>query len=65
MKNNSVIIIMLFLLDWKYSFFESKKNFFDIRSEKKFLWIKESFVDSKKISLVQWNRFVYIKENFF
>ena len=32
---------------------------------KQFLWIKESFVNSKKISLTQRNRFVYIKENFF
>ena len=49
----------------KKHFFESKKHFFDIRSKKVFLWIKESFVNSKKISLIQRNRFVYIKENFF
>ena len=35
-----------------WSFFESKKHFFDIRSKKKFLWIEESFVDSKKCSLM-------------
>ena len=40
-------------------------HFFDIRSMKKFLWIKESFVNSKKFSLIQRNRFAYIKGNFF
>ena len=34
------------------SFFQSKKHFFDIRSKKKFLLIEESFVDSKKCSLM-------------
>ena len=34
------------------SFFESKKHFFDIRSKKKFLWIEESFFDSKTFSLM-------------
>ena len=38
-------------------FFESKNNFFDIRSKKKFLWIEESFVDSKKNSLLLTNLF--------
>ena len=46
-------------------FFESKKNFLYLRSKKKFLWIKESFVNSKKCSLIQRNKFVYVKENFF
>ena len=49
---------------WENRFFESKKHFFDMRSRKKFLWIKESFVNSKKCSLIQRNRFVYIKEYF-
>ena len=39
--------------------------FFYIRSKKKFLWIKESFVNFKKISLIQRNKYVQIKENFF
>ena len=30
-----------------------ENSFFDIRSMKKYLWIKESFVNSKKISLVK------------
>ena len=51
-------------LHWENSFFESKEHFFDIRSKKKFLWIKESFVNSKKLSLIQRNRFFHIKENF-
>ena len=34
------------------SFFESKKHFFDIWSKEKCLWIEESFVDSKKCSLM-------------
>ena len=51
--------------NWENSFFESKKHFFDIRSKNKFLWITESFASSKKCSLIQRNRFVYIKENFF
>ena len=50
---------------WENSFFESKKHFSDIRSKKKFLWIKESFVNSKKNSLIRWNLFIYIKEKFF
>ena len=52
-----------FLPHWENSFFESKKHFFYIRSKKKFLLSKESFVNSKKISLFKRNRFVYIKEN--
>ena len=32
---------------------------------KQFLWIKENFVNSKKLSLIQRNRIVYLKENFF
>ena len=36
-----------------------------MRSKNKFIWIKESFVNSKKISLIQRNRFVYITDNFF
>ena len=38
----------------KKSFFESNKHFIDIRS-KKFLGIEKSFVDLKKISLMQIN----------
>ena len=30
-----------------------------------FLWIEESFVNSKTFSLIQRNRFFYIEENFF
>ena len=44
---------------------ERENSFFDLRSKKKFLWIKESFNNSKKISLIQRNRFVYIKEKIF
>ena len=47
------------------SFFESKKHFFDIRSKNKFVWIKESFVDFKNISLMWTNLFLWIKENYF
>ena len=50
---------------WENSFLESKKHFYYIRSKKKFLWIKENFVNSKKFDLIQKNRFVYIKEHFF
>ena len=38
-----------FIQHWENSFFDSKKHFFDIRSKNKFLWIKESFVNSKKL----------------
>ena len=42
-----------------------ENSFFDIRSKKKFLSIEESFVDSKKFSLIQRNFFSpYIKEKF-
>ena len=36
-----------------------------IYGQKKILWINESFVNSKKCSLIQKNRFFYIKENLF
>ena len=42
----------IFSLHWENSFFESKKHFFDIRTKKIYFWIKESFVNSKKISLM-------------
>ena len=42
-----------------------ENSFSDVWSKKQCLWIKESFVNSKKISLIQRNRFVYIKENLF
>ena len=48
----------------KKSFFESKKNFFDKRSKKKFLWFEESFFDSDEIYLIQRNRLVNIKKKF-
>ena len=38
---------------------------FDIRPKKFFFWIKESFVNTKKFSLIQRNRFIYIKEHLF
>ena len=41
------------------------KHFFDIRSKKKSPLIKESFVNPKKCSLIQRNRFVHIKEKLF
>ena len=48
-------LIQAHLVRWKNSLFESKKHFFDVRPKKKCLWIKESFVNSKKISLIQKN----------
>ena len=42
-----------------------KKQFLWYTVKKKFLWIKESFVNSEKFSLIQKNRFIYINEHFF
>ena len=53
-----LIVPKTYCVHWKHSFF-------DIRSKKEFLRIKESFVNSTKISLIQRNRFVYIKDIFF
>ena len=64
-NNSKWLGIVLIFSHWENSFFESKKYFFNMRSEKIFLWIEESYVNSKKISLIQRNRFVYIKENVF
>ena len=41
------------------------KGFFDIRSKKKCLWSKESFVNSKTFSFIKRNRFVCINEHCF
>ena len=41
------------------------EKFFDLRSKKQFLWIKENFVNPNKFSLIQRNRFIYIKKIFF
>ena len=53
------------LLHSENSFFYSKKHSSNIGSKKKFIWIEESFVDSKKFSLIQTNLFLWIKDNFF
>ena len=53
---------MTFEIFIKYLHWEN--SFFDTRSKKKVLWIKEGFVNLKKFSLIQRNGSVYIKENF-
>ena len=44
------IILLSFKIYPENSLFESRKYFFYIRSKKRFLWIEESFVDSKIFS---------------
>ena len=57
--------VMQILVYSENSFFELKKHFFHIRLKNKFLWIEESFVDSKKFFLMWTNLFLWIKENFY
>ena len=63
------LLIILFLSFLKSSYLilliQKVATNCNIRSKKKFLWIVENFVDSKKFSLTQRNRFVHIEEIFF